>query len=130
MPYKESKQYPLTNINEIKLEEFHLKFKLRRIIGYPSYFLTDDLDQLFRLIHLFSSSLITLSLNFIHVGSVSSDDVRINGIQTRKSMTKLQNSYFYVCIFQCQDVQQILSTFQTSPWSIGVHENAYLYSIS
>ncbi|CAF1395844.1 unnamed protein product [Didymodactylos carnosus] len=130
---KEFEEYPWNSIGEIKLKEFHLAFKPRRNSGYPPISLTTGLDGLFHAIQIFSSSLITLSLDFSNIYLTNRNSILTNGMELEKKllkpMQKLQNFYFYVCIFQCKDVQQILSTFATFPWPIGLHGNAHIYSL-
>jgi hypothetical protein len=131
MPYKESDQHHSTDTSHIKLEELHLKFKPYDS-DFEDYHRTRDCNQLFHLLELFSSSLITLSLNCIDVYELNSTNLLFNGIELEnkllKPMKKLRNFYFYARIDKCKNAQ-ILSTFQTFPWSIGVHKNGYLYSL-
>ena len=119
--------------NDIKLEEFYLKFKPERMVRHSVFFSKTDINQLFPAVQLFSSSLITLSLDFTGRYVMGLPDVLFNGIELENKLLKplknLQNFYFYIGLHGCEDVKQILSTFQTFPWWIGVHENAYLYSL-
>jgi hypothetical protein len=64
-------------------------------------------------------------------------DVFFNGTELGnkllKPMKKLQNFHFYVELDESKSlgksVEQILSTFLTFPWPIGVHENGSLCSL-
>jgi hypothetical protein len=133
MPYVGFKQYQSTNISHIGLEKFYLKCK-REMIDCLGEYSTIDVNQLFRFIHLFSSSLVILSLDCTDVYLVGSKNVPFNGSELQnqliKPMEKLQHFYFYVRIYKFEDVEQTLSIFQTFPlWSVGVHRYAYLYSL-
>ncbi|CAF1548033.1 unnamed protein product [Adineta ricciae] len=113
---REFKEYTWNNIDEINLEEFHLTFTSRTNLEYSSTSLTTSLAQLFPVIQIFSSSLITLSLNFSNIYLIDQNNILTNGIELEKKLLeplgKLQKFSFYVGISQCKDAQQILSTIR------------------
>jgi len=60
-------------------------------------------------------------------------DSIFNGINLEnrllKPIQKLRNFYFRAAIHGCKDVEESLSTFQSFSWSIGAHQDVYLYSL-
>jgi hypothetical protein len=132
LPFVGFEEYKSTNINRIRLEKFYLKSKLEFMFS-PDDHGTMDINQLFRFIHLFSSSLITLSLDFTDMYLIHHQEVLYDGVELEnkllKPLTKLKNFYFYIKLHGCGNVEQMLSTFETFPWLIGVHQTAYLYSL-
>jgi hypothetical protein len=120
------------NNNNIKLEEFYLKF-IQNYYRSQISFLRTDFDPVFHAIQSFSSSLITLSLDFSDIYLRNPTSILTNGIelenQLLKPLKKLQNFYFFVRLYGRKEVEQILSTFERFPWCIGVHQNGYLYSL-
>jgi hypothetical protein len=69
-------------------------------------------------------------LNLIGIGPIDLKNDLINGAKLKNE----KNFLFYTHIYQFEDIQEILSRFQTKfysdhQWSFGVHQNTWICSL-
>ncbi|UJR32903.1 hypothetical protein I4U23_020364 [Adineta vaga] len=138
-----SDTYQYDNVFGIELNEFHMKFNPAQTGPLGTCYIGVDFDRIIRAILRFSSSLISLSLNFVDMNWIRDrDDFPFNGIklenQLLSQLINLENFHFYSRkVFKDNNIHRILSTFKTQfwfdrNWTVGAHYyngGVYIYSL-
>ncbi|CAF1271773.1 unnamed protein product [Adineta ricciae] len=139
--YTYEREYDFSDLMKIKLEQLSITMKQREGRKTDDYSISRiDLARLVSVIHMFSQSLIFLSLNFTDCHIFTDDNLLLNGKQLQMHLLQylgqLKNFHLNVSIANytiSNEPCTILSTFRTEfyfrhHWNFGMNRY-YLYSL-